>query len=242
MGKADNKAELAQALYIPLVAWERWLGRWRDVYLPSKRDWYALRNVDHKRGSCVRWHICHVRFYWRLQLGSQWCFGFCQLFCRQVSSTLLMQSCCWLICQWLHWHQGFQLNPLGFAWLIALCWVRLGTVKLLKQPEGQGCRCLWLVGRGQCVVWRDVSWRGLQNASLSAVERSEGVPLPRFWVYLKFEAKDYVCSGWLECLLPPLPECPCSCISCCFAVLALVKLWVLLEVRTCRTWLSHSLR
>lgn len=70
--------------------------------------------------------------------GLQWCFGFCQLFCRQVSSTLLMQSCCWLICQWLHWHQGFQLNPLGSTWLIALCWVRLGTVKLLKQPEEQG--------------------------------------------------------------------------------------------------------
>lgn len=95
----------------------------------------CLRNVDHKQGSHMRWHMCHVRFYWRL---TRWCFGLCQWLCRQVSSTLLMQSCCWLICQCLHWHQGFQLNPLGSTWLIALCWVRLGRVKLLKQPEEQG--------------------------------------------------------------------------------------------------------
>lgn len=32
----QNKAELAQTLYIPLAAWERGLGRWRDVCLPAR--------------------------------------------------------------------------------------------------------------------------------------------------------------------------------------------------------------
>lgn len=233
MGKADNnKAELAQALYIPLAAWEWWLGRWRDVYLASKRGWYALRSVYHKQGSHMRWYVCHIRAYWRLLLGPEWCFGLCQLFCRQVSSTLLMQSWCWLICQWLHWHRGFRLNPLGSAWLIAFCWVRLGTVKLLKQPEEQGLQEPVFRGEGAVYVVEECLRRGLQNAALSAVARSEGVPLPRFWVYLKSEARDYVCSGWLWCLLLLLPECTCIYISCCFAVLALVKLWDLLQART----------
>lgn len=205
MGKADNnKAELAQALYIPLAAWERWLGRWRDVYLASKRGWYALRNVYHKQGSHMRWYVCHIRAYWRLLLGPEWCFGLCQLFCRQVSSTLLMQSWCWLICWWLHWHRGFRLNPLGSAWLIAFCWVRLGTVKLLKQPEEQGLQEPVFCGEGAVYVVEECL-RGFTKCCSECCSKVRRSSLARI-LSLSQVWSQGLCLQWMAVVLAPSPS------------------------------------
>lgn len=139
-----------------------------------------------------------------LETLTQCCFGLCQLFCRQVSSTLIVQSCCWLICQCLHWHQGFQLNPLGSTWLIALCWVRLGTVKLLKQPEEQGLQEPVACGEGAVFVGERCLMKGFTKCFCECCSRVRRSSLAQILSLSQVEAEDYVYSGWLGACSFPL--------------------------------------
>lgn len=126
-----------------------------------------------------------------------------------MSSTLLMQSWCWLIFQWLHWHQGFRLNPLCSAWPIAFGWIRLGTAFETAWRTGFLGDCgLWgrmgqLVGKRQWMLWRDVSSRGWQYSALSAVASSEEVPCPDSELISSVKPRTMpTVDGWCACSFP----------------------------------------
>lgn len=101
-----------------------------------------------------------------------------------------------------------QAEPTGFH--LAHCfWLNKTGNSFQNSLKSRGSGGLWLagkVGRGQRVLWRDVSSRGLQNPALSAVASSQKdirCPDSELISNVKPRTLPVVGGGWLGCLLLP---------------------------------------